>query len=152
MSAEESEIHTRVPKEIQKKLKILAAERGVAQKWLIVSALESFLGGGSEDSLEAVRKDIFETNRRIKALRSDVEILGELLSFFIYHWIGYTPRLEKAERGALAAEAKERHQKFLSLFAKKLASGELSLAPIFSGNTSDDKAGSKQPFIHENDP
>lgn len=136
MSFDESEIHTRIPKELQQKLKILATERGVAQKWLIVSALESFLGGRSDETLEDLRKDIFEVNRRVKALRSDVEILGELLSFFIYHWIGYTPRLDKAERGAIAAEAKERHQKFLAVFAKKLANGDSSLAPIFSGSAS----------------
>ena len=139
MSADEGEIHTRIPKELQKKLKLIAAERGVAQKWLLVSALEHFLGGGSEDTLEGIRKDIYAVHRRIKALRSDVEILGELLSFFIYHWIGYTPRLEKADRGVVAAEAKERHQKFLTLFAKKLASGDLSLAPIFSQINSDNK-------------
>ncbi len=139
MSADEGEIHTRIPKELQKKLKLIAAERGVAQKLLLVSALEHFLGGGSEDTLEGIRKDIYEVQRRMKALRNDVEILGELLSFFIYHWIGYTPRLEKTDRGAMAAEAKERHQKFLSLFAKKLANGDLSLAPIFSEINSDKK-------------
>jgi hypothetical protein len=69
--------------------------------------------------------------RRITALRGDVEVLGELFSFYIFHWLGYTPRLDKAERVSLVAEAKERHEKFMRLFAKKLSAGELSLGALF---------------------
>jgi hypothetical protein len=131
------ELHVRVPAEIRDRVTLLANERGVSKNVVIVSALEEFLniGEGSkerEQALEGLRKDVFEVKRRLSALREDVEILGELLSFFIYHWIGYTPKLEKEERLSLAAEAKERHERFLSLFAKKLALGELSLATIVS--------------------
>jgi len=129
------ELHVRVPAEIRDRVTLLANERGVSRNVVIVSALEEFLNigegaKGREQALEGLRKDVFEVKRRLSALREDVEILGELLSFFIYHWIGYTPKLEKEERLSLAAEAKERHERFLSLFAKKLALGELSLATI----------------------
>lgn len=132
-----SDFHLRLPKEIASRLSLLASERGVSRNLVVQSALEEFLQIGSAErergmTLEDLRKDIFEIKRRIIALREDVEIVGELLSFFIYHWIGYTPRLERDERLSLAAEAKERHDRFLHLFAKKLATGQLSLATVFS--------------------
>jgi hypothetical protein len=130
-----SDFHVRMSGELSDRIALLANERGVSRNVVIVSAVEDFLniGEGSkarEQALEGLRKDVFEVKRRVSALREDVEILGELLSFFIYHWIGYTPKLEKEERLSLAAEAKERHDRFLSLFAKKLAVGDLALATI----------------------
>jgi hypothetical protein len=132
-----SDFHLRLPAEVTNRLVLLASERGVSRNVLVISALEEFLniGGGvsaREEVLESVRKEVFELKRRLVALREDVEIVGELLSFFIYHWIGYTPRLEREERLSLAAEARERHDRFLNLFAKKLSTGELSLATLFS--------------------
>lgn len=132
-----SDFHVRLPTEVSNRLVLLASERGVSRNVIILSALEEFLNVGQgaqarEDAVEGLRKDVFEVKRRVAALREDVEILGELLSFFIYHWIGYTPRLEKEERLTLAAEAKERHDRFLTLFAKKLALGEMSLATVIS--------------------
>lgn len=131
-----SDFHLRLPAEVANRLALLASERGVSRNVLVISALEEFLniGGGAsarEGALENVRKEVYELKRRLVGLREDVEIVGELLSFFIYHWIGYTPRLEREERLSLAAEAKERHDRFLSLFAKKLSTGELSLASVF---------------------
>ena len=124
--------HIRLSNEMHEKLKMMAKGRGLSQNLIINSAVESFLdesmGGGGKS--EEVKKELFELKRRIIALKGDVEVLGELLSYFIYHWLGYTPKLEKAERVSLAAEAKERHQKFMEMFAKKLTIGDLSLAPV----------------------
>jgi hypothetical protein len=139
-----ADFHVRLPGEVNNRLSLLASERGVSRNVVILSALEEFLSigegaKGREDTLESLRKEIFELKRRLSALREDVEIVGELLSFFIYHWIGYTPRLEREERLSLAAEAKERHDRFLTLFAKKLALGELSLATVM-GRSEEGKA------------
>lgn len=132
--SEYKDFHIRIPVEVHTQLKLLATQRGVAQKWLMVTAIEEYLdvgkAGGKHEEFDGLRSDLFELKRRVSALREDVEILGELLSFYIFHWIGYTPRLEKAERMSLAVEAKERHERFMALFAKKLAMGELSLAHI----------------------
>jgi|GEM_PF-6197999 len=130
------DFHIRLPVEIASRLSLLASERGVSRNLVVQSALEEFLqvGSGKKENamtLEDLRKDLFEVKRRVVALREDVEIVGELLSFFIYHWIGYTPRLEREERLSLAVEAKERHDRFLNLFARKLATGELSLSAVF---------------------
>jgi hypothetical protein len=130
------DFHIRLPAEIASRLSLLASERGVSRNLVVQSALEEFLqvGSGKKENsmtLEDLRKDLYEVRRRVVALRGDVEIVGELLSFFIYHWIGYTPRLEREERLSLAAEAKERHDRFLNLFGRKLATGELSLAAVF---------------------
>jgi hypothetical protein len=144
-----SDFHVRLPEAVSRRLVALAQERVVSRNVIIVSALEEYFGlvrGGSEgggkgssltaraeeESVEGLRKELFELKRRMSALREDVEIVGELLSFFIFHWIGYTPRLEREERLTLAIEAKERHDRFLTLFAKKLALGELSLATVIS--------------------
>lgn len=129
--SEYKDFHIRIPVEVHTQLKLLASQRGVAQKWLMVTAIEEYLDvGKTGEEIDGLRSDLFELKRRVSALREDVEILGELLSFYIFHWIGYTPRLEKAERMSLAVEAKERHERFMALFAKKLSLGELSLANI----------------------
>lgn len=130
------DFHLRLSSEIAGRLSLLASERGVSRNLIVQSALEEFLQiGGGEDkkkmTIEDLRKDLYEVKRRLVALREDVEIVGELLSFYIYHWIGYTPRLEREERLSLAVEAKERHDRFLRLFAKQLATGEVSLAAVF---------------------
>jgi predicted transcriptional regulator len=127
----ETNFHIRIPNEIYSKLRKLSEERGVAQKWLIVSALEEFLGTEKEIAADELKKELFEVKRRITALRGDVEVLGELFSFYIFHWLGYTPRLDKAERATLVVEARERHEKFMRLFAKKLSAGELSMGALF---------------------
>ena len=132
-----SDFHIRLPAEVSSRVSLLAQERRVSRSVIIISALEEFLNLGAtaeehSSTIEEVRKELFEVKRRVSALRGDVEIVAELVSFFIYHWIGYTPRLEKDERLSLAAEAKERHDRFLTLFAKKLALGELSLATVLS--------------------
>jgi hypothetical protein len=56
--------------------------------------------------------------------------------------------LEKAERMSLAVEAKERHERFMALFAKKLSLGELSLANILGKavGTNVDVVEAKQPM------
>jgi hypothetical protein len=131
-----SDFHMRLSSEVSSRLALIASERGVSKNLVVQAALEEFLqiGAGEREkamTLEDLRKDLYEVKRRLVALREDVEIVGELLSFFIYHWIGYTPRLERDERLSLAVEAKERHDRFLSLFAKKLSTGELSLAAVF---------------------
>lgn len=132
-----ADFHLRLTPEVTGRLNLLSQERGVSRNLIVQSALEEFLqlSAGERSkvtTLEELRKDLHEVRRRVIALREDVEIVGELLSFFIYHWIGYTPRLERNERLSLAVEAKERHDRFLSLFAKKLSTGELSLATVFS--------------------
>jgi hypothetical protein len=115
----------------------MATNKGVAQKWLIVSAVKEFIGmesdlRGEQYALNELRREVYDIKRRVSSLREDIELLGELLSFYIYHWIGYTPRLSKDERVSLAVEAKERHERFMALFAKKLSSGELSLGALLA--------------------
>ena len=132
-------VNVRISEELFKKFNVAAKQRGVAKKWMLVAAIEEFLEGSREENAEPLRKELSEVNNRLKALRGDVEILGELLSYFIFHWIGYTPRLEKAERASLVVEAKERHERFMTMFARKLALGELSLSAILArGVTSED--------------
>ena len=132
-------VNIHIPDDLFKKLKVAAEQRGVAKKWMVVSAIEEFLAGSKEENAEPLRKQLSEVNNRLKALRGDVEILGELLSYFIFHWIGYTPRLEKAERASLVVEAKERHERFMTMFARKLALGELSLSAILARGVTEEE-------------
>ena len=128
----ETDFHVRLTKDACKKLKDLAEERGVSQRRVIASAVDEYLSGGKEVDVDLLRKEIFELKRRLSALRGDVEILGELLSFYIYNWLGYMPKLEKAERTSLAVEAKERHKRFMEMFAKKVTLGELNVASVLT--------------------
>lgn len=129
------DFHCRISQEFAAQIKKFGVERGMSRNLVVLSAIERFMDESAAearpDSLESLRKEVFEIKRRIGDLREEVEILGELLSFYVYHWIGYTPRLDREERLSLAAEAKERHERFLTLFAQKLALGDLSLRSLY---------------------
>lgn len=141
------DFHIRIPPDLFTKLKIYSQDKAVAQKWVVVTALEEFFGGGKEAEITELCREVHELKRRVSALRGDVEILGELLSFYIYHWLGYTPKLDKSERASLAVEAKERHQKFMDMFAKKLRVGDLGLGEVYTniGRVLEEEGADKSP-------
>jgi hypothetical protein len=147
------DFHIRIPTEVHNRLKLIAAERGIAQRSIMVSAIKEFIGLDDDKEqekqlAEQSRRDIYELKLQVSSLREDIEIIGELLSFYIYHWIGYTPRLSKEERAGLAVEAKERHERFMTLFARKLSGGELSLGALLAKGVSRDDS---DPQIQESD-
>lgn len=122
-----TDIHLRLPKDLSDQLGLLAAQRGLSKRKLVVSAIEQFLANHSQGDNERVLKEVYEVKRRIIGLRGEVEILGELVSFYIYNWLGYTPRLDEHERRILSVEARQRHSRFMTMFAKRIKSGESSL-------------------------
>ncbi len=122
-----TDIHLRLPKEISDQLTLLSNQRRLSKRQLVVSAVEQFLTNQSQGDSERVLKEVYEVKRRVIGLRGEVEILGELVSFYIYNWLGYTPRLDAHERRILSVEARQRHSRFMTLFAKRIKSGESSL-------------------------
>lgn len=122
-----TDIHIRLPKDVSDQLTQLSMQRKLSKRQLAVAAIEQFLIKDAQTDSERVLQEVFEVKRRIIGLRGEVEILGELLSFYIYNWLGYTPRLESQERKVLSIEAKQRHSRFMTLFAKRIKSGESTL-------------------------
>ena len=70
--------------------------------------------------------------QQIASVRKDVKLLGELLSFFVFQWLCYTPPLPEETRAAMVSEATIRHKRFLQILATKLARGEITLGDIFA--------------------
>lgn len=74
--SEYKDFHIRIPVEVHTQLKLLASQRGVAQKWLMVTAIEEYLDvgktGGKHEEIDGLRSDLFELKRRVGALREDV--------------------------------------------------------------------------------
>lgn len=53
-------------------------------------------------------------------LKVDVEIIAEMLSFFVMHYFCYTPELPESQKKALLLSGKTRHEKFMELLAKRM--------------------------------
>ncbi len=120
------------PKELSSNLKQMAAARGVTVSALVEGILEEALSGSSEkDRLRGIEERLASLDRRLKALRYDGELLGEIFSFYIFQWLCYAPPLPENGRSAIVAEGKERHKRFFDVLAGKLARGEFSLGELY---------------------
>ena len=73
-------------------------------------------------------------------LKVDVEIIAEMLSFFVMHYFCYTPELPESQKKALLLSGKTRHEKFMELLAKRMqgkgSSSILGLSEVVSGGGS----------------
>lgn len=72
-------------------------------------------------------------------LKVDVEIIAEMLSFFVMHYFCYTPELPESQKKALLLSGKTRHEKFLELLAKRIQGKGSSLSLILNQNEREEK-------------
>ena len=111
-------------------MKAVALKRNVS----MTTAIEGMLNEGLKDdhasAAASLDRRIGGLEKRMKSLQSDVEIVAELISFYVYQWLCYTSPIPDGQRGAVMAEGRERHKKFLELLGTRLAKGESSLALI----------------------
>ena len=120
----------KLPQALFRQMETIALRRNVS----ITAAIEGVLNEGlkDDDSSAAANLDrrIGGLEKRMKSLQSDLEIVAELISFYVYQWLCYTSPIPEGQRGAVMAEGRERHKKFLELLGTRLAKGESSLAVI----------------------
>ncbi|HMO19134.1 MAG TPA: hypothetical protein PKA63_12645 [Oligoflexia bacterium] len=85
---------------------------------LFLSALEFYLNDGREKRTSD--QYIIKLSHNQKNLKVDVEIIAEMLSFFVMHYFCYTPELPESQKKALLLSGKTRHDKFMELLAKRM--------------------------------
>lgn len=108
----------RVPKDKLKQLKEVSLLRRVSLNSLILSAIEYYLDDGKTKENENKLLSSLSINQ--KNLKVDVEIIAEMLSFFVMHYFCYTPEMPESQKKALFISGKNRHNKFMELLKKRL--------------------------------
>jgi hypothetical protein len=113
-----------------------AARRNISVSALAESILAEALSKPQEPpppmapaAAPTIRPDV-ET--QIKELRYELGSLGELVSFFIYQWLCYTPPVADEIRAQVTADAKPRHKRFLQIVSAKIARSKITLADLLS--------------------
>ena len=131
-----SRINLRIPKEDLKRIKEVAALRSVTINSLIASAVGYYLEERHEQ--KGNEAYLLSLKRELKALKMDMELIGEMISFFVFHWFCYTPDLMEPHKKALLIDGKRRHERFLELLSKKVQKGDLSFSilSVFSEDES----------------
>lgn len=125
------------------RMKEIAKMRRQSLNGLFLSAVEVYLteGGGKSTSDQY----ILSLAKKLSNLKVDVEIVGEMLSFFALHFFCYTPELPESQRRALKIDGKKRHAKFIELLAKRIQTKDSGLLNI-----------ANQPFVdsetHDSEP
>ena len=110
------------------RMKEIALMRRMSINALFLSAVELYLTEGQQKGAGGLE----QCTKKITNLKVDVEILAEMLSFFIMHYFCYTPELPDLQRKALRIEGKNRHARFMELLAKRLQSKEAGLLKMIN--------------------
>jgi hypothetical protein len=111
-------VNFRISKQLLNGLKEVAAIRRVSLNSLFLSAIEFYLNDGREKGTSD--QYILKLSQNQKNLKVDVEIIAEMLSFFVMHYFCYTPELPESQKKALLLSGKTRHEKFMELLAKRM--------------------------------
>lgn len=136
-------VNLRISKMQFARMKEIAKMRRQSLNGLFLSAVEVYLteGGGKSTSDQY----ILSLAKKLSNLKVDVEIVGEMLSFFALHFFCYTPELPESQRRALKIDGKKRHAKFIELLAKRIQTKDSGLLNI-----------ANQPFVdsetHDSEP
>ena len=125
-------VNFRMPKEQLNRLKEVALIRRVSLNSLFLSALEFYLNDGREKGIS--EQYVLKLSQNQKNLKVDVEIIAEMLSFFVMHYFCYTPELPENQKKALLLSGKTRHAKFMELLAKRMQGKGSSLSLILNQN------------------
>lgn len=124
------QLHVQVSEEMYKTLKTFSQHRNTTIASVARSALQQFIEAKNIEGIDAVLERLALADRKSKGIRRDIENLGELVSFYVYHWFCYTPAMPEQFRQIRAVEGRERHQKFLEQLNKKISRGNFSLNEV----------------------
>lgn len=141
-------VNFRIPKQLSNGLKEVAAIRRVSLNSLFLSAIEFYLNDGREKG--ASDQYILKLSQNQRNLKVDVEIIAEMLSFFVMHYFCYTPELPESQRKALLLSGKTRHDKFMELLAKRMQGKGSSFTQLFNDSIAADKRPDHDSINDEN--
>ena len=128
----------RLPTESLNRVEELAIKKRVSVNTLIASAIELYLG--EKDDTTKNNPYLLSLSRTLKSLKFDVELVGELVSYFTFHWFCYTPEIPESQKKALWIEGKKRHETFLKLLSNKLHKGGSALSLLSPYETPEEES------------
>ena len=131
-------VNFKIKKEQYSKIKEVAALRRISLTSLFVSALDLYLTDGKEKG--SSDQYILSLAKKLTNLKVDVEIVGEMVSFFVLHYFCYTPEFPDSQRKALLIDARKRHAKFMGLLSKQMRAKESGLLHTISQPPITDKS------------
>lgn len=141
LSKEElTKVNWQVPKESFLKLKELSVLRRISINAIAVSMITTCLEKEGEIKKENDHY-MMTLLGRFKKFQQDLELLGEMVSFYILQWFCYNSEIPEEKKRAVFFEGKKKHEKFMELLNERIRAGQLSFPPIKSD--SNDKDGSK---------
>ena len=123
----------RMPKELQ--LKYKQYKQTYARKSSLndvyVGVLENFFSEDEADKREAaVAKRFDRTERYLKLLLKQIEILTEMVALFIRGYLTTSPELPDDQKAAAAAQAGRRWMTFMNILVGKISAGATLLKDL----------------------
>jgi hypothetical protein len=105
-----------IPKELMQAVREIAAIRRVSFSSVLVESIKTFVEGvvGTESD-GRLGSDLGRIDRRVRNIAIDVEVLGEMMALYVYHWLCHQNSLPESQRKAASIEGRERYEKFLEL-------------------------------------
>ena len=132
-------INFRIPKEQLNRIKEVALIRRISLNTLFLSAIEFYITDGREKG--SSEKYILSLSQNQKNLKVDVEIIAEMLSFFVMHYFCYTPEMPESQKKALLISGKTRHTKFIELLAKRIQTKGSPFAKFLESSEDQERKG-----------
>lgn len=127
MKNKNTQIRTRVEEANFEKMELFCKERKISRDSFINSAINEFFKIKEIEGIDAVLERIGNLETKIRLTKADIEILSELISFYILYWFTYTPPLPKSEIDHLTLQGFERHKEFLAQLQRRLGKDEMFL-------------------------
>jgi hypothetical protein len=131
-------VNLRISKTQFARMKEIARMRRQSLNGLFLSAVEFYLNDGGDRGTS--EQYILSLAKKLSNLKVDVEIVGEMLSFFALHFFCYTPELPESQRRALKIDGKKRHAKFIELLAKRIQTKESGILNLDNQSSVDPEA------------
>lgn len=107
-----------------RRLKALAATKGVSQSGVIATALASFLSPDGADRREAaIAKRLDRLNHLFERIERDQTILIETLALFVRLYLATTTPLGSGQQDAARAQGRARFEDFIEQLGRHLQRG-----------------------------
>jgi hypothetical protein len=123
-------IFARIHDEVHSRLVRRAAESEQSIKEILNKALHQYLETADEGVVTELKRSIGTVVANQKSIKLELEMLGEMFSFFILQWFCTAPVIPDAQKPVIFANAKLRHDKFLEQLQKRLVGGGKGLKDV----------------------
>lgn len=105
-----------IPKQLMQAVREIAVVRRISLTSVLVESIKTYVEGvvGTESD-GRLGSDLGRIDRRVRNIAIDVEVLGEMMALYVYHWLCHQNSLPESQRKAASIEGRERYEKFLEL-------------------------------------